>query len=195
MRDRHGIGRIGPRLALLALVGLSGCIFDTREPEQGTGEVCYQAVPSTEDRFVFDNMDESMGCLQAFSYLNQLAESFVFVPSPTVQAQYPGVFSGPDAWGRTQEEQFLDRLFSDARTIESSLVKTLINKTGTQEVLYEAAYEVRVVGRDGSDITYTGEAFYTLRQEATTWFLVRWEEKGSDNPLGQLRGGLLSAGG
>jgi len=185
---------LGPVLGLLVALGPAGCIFTPREPEEGIGEVCYEAVPSTEATFVFANLDESMACLQAFSYLDQLSDEFVFVPSPSVQAQFPGVFSDPDSWTKEKEEQFLDRLFSDAASVESALLAETIQESGTQEVLFEAAYEVRVVGRDGSDITYTGEAFYTVRQEATTWFLVRWEEKGSANPLGQLRGGLLQGG-
>ncbi len=194
MPNRRTLRVLGALTLLGAVLGAGGCFFEPRTPEEGIGEVCYEAVPSTEDRFVFANLDGSMECLQAFSYLDQLSEDFVFVPSPGVQSQFPGVFTGPESWTKTQEEQFLDRLFSDAQSVESQLLETVIDKSGTQEVLFEASYRVRVIGRDGSDITYTGEAFYTVRQEATTWFLVRWEEQASDNPLGQLRGGLLQGG-
>ena len=184
-----------PAVLLIAL-GMSGCFFDTRDPEQGTGEVCFKSVPSTEEDFVFGNMDGSMECLQAATYLDQLADDFVFVPSPGAQAQFPGVFPVGETFGPDKEELFLDRLFADADSIGSKLLLLEINPpSGTTEVIFDAAYEFRVVSMDGSAITYSGEAFYTLRQEATTWFMTRWEEKGGGtNPMGLLRGGLLQGG-
>ena len=183
-------------MALLIALSVAGCFFDTRDPEQGTGEVCFKSVPSIEEDFVFGNMDGSMECLQASTYLDQLADDFEFIPSPGAQAQYPDVFPVGEMFGPDKEELFLDRLFADADSIGSNLLLLEINPpSGTTEVIFDAAYEFRVVSKDGSAITYSGEAFYTLRQEATTWFMTRWEEKGGGtNPMGLLRGGLLQGG-
>lgn len=186
------IRRANPILTVvcgLLAAGLTGCLFETREPEKGGGEVCFESSPSTEVDFVFGNLDGSMECRQAPSYLDQLSDDFVFVASPGVQAQFPGVFPDENAWGIAEEEAFVDRLFADADSIQSDLKMTEIDRSGTQVVEIEAEYRVRVV-TGGSAITYTGVAFYTLRQEATTWFLTRWEDTASANPIGLLRGGL-----
>jgi hypothetical protein len=184
-------------LILLPLTGLAGCFFETREPEEGGGEVCYESVPSTDKLIVFNNLDGSMECLQASSYLDQLTPDFRFVPAPSVANQYPDVFPDEDAWGKGEEELFLNRLFADASAIESELLLEVIDESGTDPVEFEAKYQLRVVDRAGGAILYSGEAFFTVRSERTTWFLMRWVEKESaigETPLGQLRGGLLQGG-
>ena len=191
----HRIGRIGAGAGLV-LLSVAGCIFEPREPESGgTGEVCYEAVPQNEQINVFANIDGALECLQARTYLDQLSDDFVFVPSPGVQAQFPDLFPDPEAWGVEEEEQFLDRLFADAETVQASVYEQVQPPTGGSEPLYEGRYSITVINRDGSQIEYTGEAFFTLRQERTAWFIVRWEEKASDSPFGQLRAQLLAQGG
>lgn len=187
-------GSAGPAvLAGILLLALGGCLFDTRDPEQGTGEVCYESVPSTEEDFVLANMDGSLRCLQASTYLDQLADDFTYVPDPQSLAAFGDVYASNDPWELVAEERFLDRLFADADSIQSHLLDSIIEQSGTQIVQIQALYRVRVVS-GGSAIVYSGQARYTLRQEATTWFMVEWEDQGGDNPFGLLRGGLLQGG-
>lgn len=173
----------------LAALAIGGCIFEPRDPEPGGGEVCYRAVPQNLELNVYANINGALRCLQARTYLDQLSEDFVFIPSPGVEAQFP------DSWGLAEEERFLDRLFADAESITATIYQEIQPPTGGTEPLYEGRYSVKVVNRDGSEIEYTGEAFFTLRQERTAWFILRWQEKESDNPLGELRAALLSQGG
>jgi hypothetical protein len=177
-------------VCLIVGLGLAGCIFQTRQPETGGGAVCFESFPSTEVVSVFANLDGSLDCLQPASYLVQIADDFVFVPSAATQSQFPGVFPDETAWGRNQEESFLDRLFADADSVESHLlIKELAPRQGDNPTTVEGSYRVRVVS-GGSAITYSGEAFYTLRTEATNWKMTRWEEQASDSPIGLLRGSL-----
>jgi len=176
-------------LCVALTLGMSGCLFDTRSPESGGGEVCFESVLSSELEFVFGNLDGSLACLQAASYLDQIADDFVFVAAPSAQAQFPGIFPDESAWGRSQEESFLDRLFADADSVQSQLLMTELDRNGSGPVVIDGAYTVRVV-TGGSAITYSGEAFYTLRQVAATWEMTRWEEKESSSPMGLLRGSL-----
>jgi hypothetical protein len=171
-------------------LGISGCLLDTRTPEQGGGVVCFESVASRDVEFVFGNLDGSLECFQATSYLDQISDDFVFVASPGAALQFPAVFVDETSWGRAREEAFLDRLFADADSVKSSLALKVLDRDESGLVaIVEAEYSLRVV-TDGSPITYNGEAFYTMRQEATTWFMTRWEEKASDSPMGLLRGSL-----
>jgi hypothetical protein len=170
--------------------GLSGCLLDTRTPEPGGGVVCFESVASRDVEFVFGNLDGSLECFQATSYLDQISDEFVFVASPGAALQFPGVFAEETSWGRAREEAFLDRLFADADSVRSNLALRVLDRDESGLIaIVEAEYSLRVV-TDGSAITYNGEAFYTMRQEATTWFMTRWEEKASDSPMGLLRGSL-----
>lgn len=185
------------RLTLLVVLATAaGCIFEPRTPETGgTGEVCYRAIPQALERNVFSNIDGALRCLQARTYLDQLAEDFVFVPSPGVQSQFPALFPDPQSsWTREQEEQFLDRLFSDADAIVAFVYEQVQPPSGGTEPLFEGRYSIKITV-DDNEIEYTGEAFFTLRQERTAWFILRWEEKESENPFGELRAALLSQGG
>lgn len=196
MQAARGIRRSLALFTVIAVAGAAGCIFEPRTPETGgTGEVCYRAVPQAQELNVFANLDGALECLQARTYLDQLSEDFVFVPSPGVQTQYPGLFPDPEtSWTREQEEQFLDRLFSDADAVVSMIYEQVQPPSGGTEPLYEGRYSIKITS-DGSEIEYTGEAFFTLRQERTAWFILRWQEKESENPFGELRAALLSQGG
>jgi hypothetical protein len=173
------------RLALLlviALLAAPGCLFDTRDPESGTVAVCYEETPAINVDRVFENLDGSLECFQASTYLAQLAEDFEYIPAP-------GVDNLPDDWGKAQEEEFIGRLFSDAQDIQSSLrVRDVNPPEGETSVLVEAEYSVTVVV-DGSPITFSGEAFYTLVEIGSFFRMTRWEEKASSSPLGLLRAG------
>ena len=178
-------------LALLAAVlpgGTGGCIFDPREPEAEAGVACFVATPAEQPIQVVENLDGSLRCIQPPEYTRQLSPEFVFIPAPSVQAAYPDLVGSDGSWGIDQETQFIDTLSGE---VESRLLERLIDRSGTSEVLIEAEYEVTVTA-DGSEILYTGEAFYTFRQEQTVWVLVRWEEKEAASPLGALKAALVS---
>jgi len=75
--------------------------------------------------------------------------------------------------------------------VDSRLLLRQIERSGTAEVQIEAEYLV-TVSAGGSQFVYTGEAFYTFRQENTVWVMVAWREKEADNPLGALKAELVS---
>jgi hypothetical protein len=172
----------------LFVTGLGACIFEPREPEAEAGAPCFVATPAVEPDEVIDNLDGSLGCLQPSEYLRQISPEFVFIPAPSVLVAYPELFAPNGAWGKDQENSFISTLSGN---VESRLLLREIDRSGTAEVLIEAEYRVRVAA-DGSEIEYTGEAFYTFRQEQTVWVMVRWEEKEAASPLGALKAALVS---
>jgi hypothetical protein len=169
------------------LVASQGCFFETREPESGQVEACYEVKVADRVQTVFDNLDGSMDCFQAETYVSQLTDDFRYIPPPSVAQGLP------DPWTKAQERQFVDRLFADADSVESHLKLEEIQVSGTDPLEVEAKYRVRVVS-GGSATEYAGEVFYRLRQEGTVWRLFEWEEKDSRVPLGQLKGGLVGTG-
>lgn len=175
-------------LSLVLAAGLAGCLFDPRDPEVEAGAPCFVATPAEQPEQVVANLDGSLRCLQPPEYKRQISPDFVFIPAPSVLAAYPDVFAEDGTWSQTEEYQFIDTLSGE---VESSLLERVIDRSGTAEVLIEAEYRV-TVSADGSQIEYTGEAFYTFRQEQTVWVLVRWEEKEAASPLGALKAALVS---
>ena len=178
---------------LLILVVLAGCIFEPRQPEGEPGAPCFEAITAPTDPLeVIFNLDGSLECLQDLDYLRQLSEEFVFIPAPSVQANHPDLFPVEDAWGKSQEESFITAFSGiDDQEVESSLLLRLIERSGVSEVLIEAEY-LLTISAGTSQFVYTGEAFYTFRQENTVWVMVRWEEKESDLPLGALKAEIVS---
>ena len=178
-------------LAGLVLAGLVGCLFEPRQPEQGDGVACFIATPAQIPEQVIINLNGSLECLQAQTYMIQISPEFVFIAAPSVQAEFPELFPFEGAWRQDTERQFIDALSGNSDDVESHLLDRLIKRSGTSEVQIEAEYRV-VVSADGSQIEYTGEAFYTFRQENTVWVMVRWEEKEAASPLGALKAALVS---
>ena len=178
---------------LLWVVLLAGCLFDPRDPEGEPGAACFVPVVATQDPDqVIDNLDGSLECFQPGDYEFQLSEEFVFIPAPSVEATHPDLFPFEGAWGREQEIAFAQELLSNqSQDLESSLLLRQIERSGTAEVLIEGEY-LLTLSANGSQFVYTGEAFYTFRQENTVWVMVRWREKEADNPLGALKAELVS---
>ena len=163
-------------LAGVLIAALGGCLFEPRKPEGGGGAACFVALQAQVPEQVLANLDGSMECLQASTYMTQISPDFVFIAAPGVQSSFPELFPVEDAWNREAERQFIDALAGNSEDVESHLLERLIKRSGTSEVQIEAEYRV-VVSADGSQIEYTGEAFYTFRQEQTVWVMLRWEEK------------------
>jgi hypothetical protein len=108
-----------------------------------------------------------------------------------VQINHPDLFPTEDAWGKVQEEAYVNALLADSsQDLDSRLLLQVIERSGTTEVLIEAEY-LLTISAGTSQFVYTGEAFFTFRQENTVWVMVRWEEKESDNPLGTLKAELV----
>lgn len=168
--------------SLVILMASGGCLFQTRDPEAGSPEVCFEEQPAITFGQVFTNLDGALRCFQASTYLAQLAENFAYIPAP-------GIEGLPDEWGKTQEEEFIGRLFSDAQTIQSTLrLDDVKPPEGETTVIVDAEYSVTVVV-DGNPITFSGQALYTLVEIGSFFRVTRWEEKDSASPLGLLRAG------
>ncbi len=172
--------KILPVTLILSLT-LAGCLFDTRDPDTGGGVLCYEANDSATFDDVFENIDGSLECRQAFTYLDQIAEDFVYIPAPSEAANVV------QPWGREEEERFISALVASGGTISSrSRVSDVNPPGGSDPVLVEATYEFTIGGT-----TYTGEVFYTLETNAGVFQITRWEEKDSNFPFAQLRGALV----
>ena len=183
--------RAGASVLLFAAL-LGGCIYEPREPEGQPGAACFEAITAPKDPIeVIFNMDGAIECFQVFDYMRQISEEFVFIAAPSVQANHPDLFPVEDAWGRAQEEAFANAFLADSsQDLDSSLLLRVIERSGTSEVLIEAEY-LLTISAGTSQFVYTGEAFYTFRQEHTVWVMVRWEEKESDLPFGALKAELV----
>ena len=184
---------VAMRVLLVGVVvaALGGCLFEPRKPVGGDGVVCFVAAPAQVPEQVLVNLNGSLECLQASTYMIQISPEFVFIAAPSVQSSFPELFPVEDAWNWEAERQFIDALAGNSEDVESHLLERLIKRSGTSEVQIEAEYRV-VVSADGSRIEYTGEAFYTFRQEQTVWVMIRWEEKEAASPLGALKAALVS---
>ena len=170
--------RIAMSASLLVLLTQAGCLFDTRDPVPGGGEACFE--PNNRATFgeVFENLDESLQCLDATVYLDGFADDFEYVPASGGVVQ---------PWGKDEEERFINELVASGATIVADSRSGDVNPpSGTTVVLVEASYSFLVNG-----IEYTGEAFYTLEAFAGSFQITRWEEKASANPLAVLRGDLV----
>ena len=184
------------RAVLVAIVVgglLSGCIFEPRQPEGEPGAPCFVPVTTSQDPLqVISNLDGSLECNQPSDYTLQISDNFVFIAAPSVQINHPDLFPTEDAWGKDQETAFVSTFLSDqSQNVDSRLLLRQIERSGTAEVQIEAEYLV-TVSAGGSQFVYTGEAFYTFRQENTVWVMVAWREKEADNPLGALKAELVS---
>lgn len=171
----------------LALVLAGGCFFETRDPETGGGPVCFEKLTQDNQINVFLNLDGSFACRQSQSYLDQFAEDFEFIPSSSASAQNPAV----NDWDIEDERAFANALFSSSTdTIIANVYTQLEPPTnvGSGEE-YKGSYSIRVV-TNGSEIEYTGTAFYTLVQERAIWLIQTWREEESSNPFGLLRASL-----
>lgn len=190
MRGIHSLF-FGVALAALA----TGCFLEPRRPDSGgTAEVCFESFPSREFPLVFQNLDGAYACLQQDTIEDQLADDFQFIPAPSVEAAFPGVFVD---WNAATESDWLSNLFSSTDSLITTLrvadVQAPSGDSTFGPLIVEASYRVRHVPRGGTAIVYRGEAFYTLRVVATNWVLATWQEKESplgQTPLGNLRGGL-----
>jgi hypothetical protein len=178
---------------LLLVVLIGGCLFKPRDPEGEPGAACFEAISAPTDPIeVIFNMDGSTECFQEFDYIRQISEEFVFIAAPSVQINHPDLFPVEGAWGKSREEEYINAFLADqSQDLDSSLLLRVIERSGTSEVLIEAEYLLTVQAEE-SLFVYTGEAFYTFRQENTVWVMVRWEEKESDTPLGALKAELVS---
>ena len=184
--------RVGA-LCLLFAALLGGCLFEPRQPEGEPGAPCFEIVTAPTDPIeVIYNMNGATECFQNFDYLRQISEEFVYIPAPSVQANHPDLFPDDEAWGKAQEQSYINAFLADqSQDLDSRLLLRVIERSGTSEVLIEAEYLLTISAGD-SQFVYTGEAFYTFRQENTVWVMVRWEEKESENPLGALKAEFVS---
>lgn len=185
--------RRGPLWVAAGLLVVGGCLFEPRESEQGGTVFCFQPIPAYQDAGAFVNVEGSLRCKLADTYLKQFAPEFLFIPAPSVAAANPAAFADP--WTIDDETNFAGRLAATADSIIANLDLHVDESTrnGSDPVSYVADYVVRYVPFVGPPSVYRGKAEYTLRKLGGTFVISGWEEREpaqGDLAFGQLRGEL-----
>jgi hypothetical protein len=184
-------------VVMVAVATAAGCLFEPRTPESSGGNtvVCFSPVPADQDNEVFYNVEGALGCKIANTYQVQFASDFIFVPAPSVAANFPAAFG--DQWTFEDEVRFVGTLFSTADSVVSNLDAFIYDETrtgtGGNLISYEADYFVRYVPRGAEASVYRGRAKYTLRTVGGNFVISSWvefEPGQGDLAFGQLRGEL-----
>jgi hypothetical protein len=156
---------------------LSGCIFDTREPNPPDpgGE---PAIPLDDPLAPFEAMTVALETLKDANYERAISESFVF--SPLEQDSLDQTFAGTDVyanWNRTVELDVLALLISDAQFIDVQFNPTAEGGTTTFQ-RFRVNYSLRIVNRGAPTDTsmYEGVAYIDNRNEGGNWRVVFWDE-------------------
>jgi hypothetical protein len=197
--------RFGPIYAMLmvvSLVNVSGCIFDTREPELPGATVDY--VDASDPGNVVFNLEQALTELDPGGYISMLSPDFRYEPDGGTLANYSGV--DWENWGYEEESAFIGAFLSNVTGVTANLNLEIVDGdesgTGTEALVrYISSTEVQ---EGGGEVKYRSSTTMEFRIEGTFWTLVRWfDEQGETDPdtnsllptLGQRRGAFAASGG
>jgi hypothetical protein len=201
------VARRAPAVLLLALTlapGIGGCLFAPRGAELPASGSVVQYIPRLSAAAVMENLDKALRARDAVGYLDQLGETFHYVPDGQTTTEYPGV-DWPN-WDYTREQVFITALFNNTDAIAASLREVVIfDGEGATAVEWEFIYSLGVTSPGSSQPTpYRGRAFFKLALEGSFWKLTEWRDvqgeaaPGSGGTLptaGILRGAIIAGGG
>ncbi|MHB8080143.1 MAG: hypothetical protein ACYDIE_12920 [Candidatus Krumholzibacteriia bacterium] len=210
---RHGSGnarsraaRRGPAVLLLAAVlalGAGGCLFVPRgaEPPVTGDEIKY--IPRLSPGAVMENLDTALRARDAVGYMDQLGQTFRYVPDGQTTTDYPQL-DWPN-WDYTQEQTFATTLFNNTDAVTASMREVVIfNGEGATAVEWEFIYTLGVTSPGSTQPTpYRGRAFFKLDLEGSFWKLIEWRDvQGEADPVsgatlptsGSLRGAIIAGG-
>jgi hypothetical protein len=153
---------------------LAGCIFtprDAQAPGDDTGSSWI--VPDNPTK-VFVNMTSGLESLSGTNYEKSIGAAFTFIPLPSDEGQFPGVFDG---WNKTREVETMNTIIGDSKT----LVVVFSNLTqiggSTSFAQYEGRYELSIVNKTAPDtLVYKGKARFDLQEGSKGWEMTRWED-------------------
>jgi hypothetical protein len=166
-------------LAITLSLTISGCLFDTRDPDlPDPGETGCAAITLDVPNAVFEALTCALESEQDAAYERVLSQNFVF--SPTQQDSLDQTFAGTAVyagWNKDVEMEVFRLLQSDAQNLAVEFVPSiLINQTTF--VRFSVDYLLRVVNvATPTDTTvYGGIAQFDVRNEGGNWRLTFWDE-------------------
>lgn len=172
---------------LVALVLLSGCIFEPREPElPGTGEQI-QYLPQDKPQNVWANIETSLENSNASGWNDNISQDvFAYLPDDDSAQQFPGAFVG---WDREREVNFISNFFNAGVSITAKMRNDDFQVPGTSgtEVEWEGViYDLTVTNlADNSVVRYRASADITFRLEGNNWYIYLWDDlNGESAPEG-----------
>jgi len=205
----RGAARRALSALLLALVlvltsGAGGCLFAPRGAEPPASGNVVQYLPRLSAAAVMENLDKALRARDAIGYMDQIGETFHYVPDGQTTTEYPGV-DWPN-WNYAQEQVFITALFNNTDAIAASLREVVIfDGEGATAVEWEFIYSLGVTSPGSAQPTpYRGRAFFKLALEGSFWKLTEWRDvQGEADPVsgatlptaGSLRGALTAGGG
>lgn len=165
---------------VLAAVGLSCGIFETRDPEPPVQTSAEFIQPSTPD-LVFTNMINSFRDLSSINYVRCFSDAvvtgrpFVFEPTSQALSRYGAILT---SWTRLSEQQYFDNMRSRLPTgTGPSLILSLsVQSFNSDSALYDATYELTVPHTQSTfPQTAKGRAQFSLiADQGGTWSIWRW---------------------
>jgi hypothetical protein len=203
----RGAARRASTALLLTLVlapGAGGCLFAPRGAEPPASGNVVQYIPRQSPAAVMENLDKALRARDAVGYMDQLGETFHYVPDGQTTTEYPAV-NWPN-WDYAQEQVFITALFNNTDAIAATLREVVIFAgEGATAVEWEFIYSLKVTSPGSSQPTpYRGRAFFKLALEGSFWKLTEWRDvQGEADPVsgatlptaGMLRGALTAGGG
>ncbi len=166
-------------LAVVATVALwlpgAGCLFDTREAEEGEGGESVW-VPPTSPEIVVENLRAALEAEIFGDYVRAFTEDFTFEPDAADVAQLAIERPGEpvyENWTRDVETATAENVAAGAESVELafSLISEQLVEDGR---LQKYDYTLTLVRAEGADV-YQGEAWFEIRQEPTgDWLIHHW---------------------
>lgn len=187
------------RLADLVLVAAAalwlpgaGCLFDTRDAEEGEGGDSVW-VPPTSPEIVVENLRAALETEVFGDYLRAFTDDFLFEPDAADVAQLAIERPGEpvyDDWTRDVETATAENIVAGAESVE--LVLSLISEQIVEGARLQKYDYTLTLLRSGGPSVYQGEAWFEIRQEPTgDWLIHRWLDvitPETDESWGRLKG-------
>jgi len=190
-------------LALVVAPGLGGCLFAPRDAEPPASGNEVQYLPRLSAAAVMENLDKALQARDAVGYMDQLGETFHYLPDGQTTTDYPGIDWAN--WDYTVEQTFITALFNNTDAMAASMREVVIfNGEGPTAVEWEFIYTLGVTSPGSTQVTpYRGRAFFKLALEGSFWKLTEWRDvQGEADPIsgatlptaGSLRGAITTGG-
>jgi hypothetical protein len=161
---------------VLGLMAGVGCIFEARTPIVGEGQRSFWEPPTTPETIV-RNLETAFENGIFNDYARALTEDFVFRPdgadSVQIELERPGleIFVG---WNREVETETAQAIKDPADSVD--VVFTLFSDELIGDDHLRKEDYVVTLFQGGSEVTYEGQAWFSIRQIGGEWFIYEWED-------------------
>jgi hypothetical protein len=159
---------------LAGLLGLTGCLFETREAQTPGGGSNW--VSPTEPSKVLDNMETGLEGLKGGNYERSIGDIFEFI---ALQGDYDNFPGGElENWDQEVEIDSIRKLLGQASKIDLVFTGfTQISSTGTISK-YTVFYKLTVtyIADPQNPEAYQAKAQFDFQQGSAGYQLIRWED-------------------